>query len=124
MRPGEPDSRTAAELGWPRVDRAAAGGYFQPMPARFELPEDHPNVALVTIDRAERANALDPRTLCDLAEAWRRIAADPEIRCAVLTGAGSRVFCSGMRSSGVTMLASRSSIARTFSAPPPAYQLA
>ncbi len=66
------------------------------MPARFERPEDRPNVALVTIDRAERANALDPRTLCDLAEAWRRIAADQEIRCAVLTGAGSRVFCSGM----------------------------
>jgi enoyl-CoA hydratase len=31
-----------------------------------------------------------------LAAAWRRIAADPDIRCAVLTGAGARVFCSGM----------------------------
>ena len=66
------------------------------MPARFELPEDRPNVALVTIDRPERANALDPTTLRELATAWRRIAADPEIRCAVLTGAGERVFCSGM----------------------------
>ncbi len=66
------------------------------MPARFELPEKHPHVALVTIDRPERANSLDPQTLCDLAEAWRRIAADSEIRCAVLTGAGERVFCSGM----------------------------
>jgi enoyl-CoA hydratase/carnithine racemase len=66
------------------------------MPARFELPPEHPHVALVTIDRPERANALDPRTLCDLADAWRRIAGDPEIRCAVLTGAGARVFCAGM----------------------------
>jgi enoyl-CoA hydratase/carnithine racemase len=66
------------------------------MPARLELPSDHPGVALVTIDRPERANSLDPRTLCDLAAAWERIAADPEIRCAVLTGAGERVFCSGM----------------------------
>jgi len=34
--------------------------------------------------------------LAALAAAWRRIAADPEIRCAVLTGAGDRVFCAGM----------------------------
>lgn len=66
------------------------------MPARFELPADHPHVALVTIDRPGQANSLDPPTLCELAGAWRRIAADPEIRCAVLTGAGDRVFCSGM----------------------------
>src|SRR5262247_1845106 len=66
------------------------------MPARLELLPEHPHVALVTIDRPERANALDPPTLRQLAEAWRRIAADPEIRCAVLTGAGERAFCAGM----------------------------
>src|SRR5258706_10194774 len=63
---------------------------------RFELLPDHPHVALVTIDRPERANALDPPTLRELAAAWQRIAGDDEIRCAVLTGAGERVFCSGM----------------------------
>jgi enoyl-CoA hydratase/carnithine racemase len=66
------------------------------MPARFELPEDHPHVALVTIDRPEQANSLDPVSLRDLAAAWRRVAEDPEIRCAVLTGAGTRIFCAGM----------------------------
>jgi enoyl-CoA hydratase/carnithine racemase len=66
------------------------------MPARLELPAAHPHVALVTIDRPADANALDPPTLRDLAAAWQRIAADPEIRCAVLTGAGNRVFCAGM----------------------------
>lgn len=66
------------------------------MTARFELPTAHPNVALVTIDREERANSLDPVTLCELAAAWNRIASDDEIRCAVLTGAGDKVFCSGM----------------------------
>ena len=66
------------------------------MPARFELPEGHPHVALVTIDRPEQANSLDPVSLRDLAAAWRRIAEDPEIRCAVLTGAGTRIFCAGM----------------------------
>src|ERR1700692_324525 len=66
------------------------------MPARLELPADHPHVALVTIDRPAQANALDPPTLRDLAAAWRRVAEDPDIRCAVLTGAGDRVFCAGM----------------------------
>lgn len=66
------------------------------MSARLELPGDHPHVALVTIDRPEQANSLDPATLRELADAWRRIAEDAEIRCAVVTGAGRRVFCAGM----------------------------
>ena len=66
------------------------------MSVHFELPREHPGVALVTIDRPERANALDPETLTSLASAWRRIAASPEIRCVVLTGAGNRAFCGGM----------------------------
>jgi hypothetical protein len=36
------------------------------MAIRFELPPDHPHVALVTLDRPERANALDLRSLRDL----------------------------------------------------------
>ncbi len=66
------------------------------MPVHLERPSEHPNVALVTLDRPERANALDPGMLCDLAAAWREIAEDDGVRCAVLTGAGDRVFCSGM----------------------------
>lgn len=66
------------------------------MPVRLELPAEHPHVAVVTLDRPERANALDPAMLAELADAWRRIAADDAIRCAVLTGAGERAFCSGM----------------------------
>lgn len=66
------------------------------MTARLELPADHPHVAVVTIDRPEQANALDPPTLRELAAAWERIAGDADIRCAVLTGAGERAFCAGM----------------------------
>jgi enoyl-CoA hydratase/carnithine racemase len=66
------------------------------MSARLELPADHPHVAVVTIDRTAQANSLDPLTLRELAAAWRRIADDTSIRCAVLTGAGDRVFCAGM----------------------------
>lgn len=66
------------------------------MPVRFDLPDEHPHVAVVTIDRPERANSLDPECLAGLAAAWRRVAEDDSIRCAILTGAGDRVFCSGM----------------------------
>jgi len=64
--------------------------------AYLELPSGHPNVALVTLDRPERANSLDPTTLRELAGCWQRVADDEAIRCAVLTGAGDRVFCGGM----------------------------
>ncbi len=66
------------------------------MPAHLEMPAGHPHVALVTIDRPEAANALDPKTLCDLAGHWRHINESDEIRVAILTGAGDRVFCAGM----------------------------
>jgi enoyl-CoA hydratase len=66
------------------------------MPVRLERPADHPHVALVTLDRPSKANALDPAMLRELADAWRALAADPELRCAVLTGAGERAFCAGM----------------------------
>ena len=66
------------------------------MPARFDRPDNHPHVALVTIDRPDQANSLDPATLRDLAANWHRINEDRDIRVAILTGAGSRVFCSGM----------------------------
>src|SRR5215813_1432671 len=74
----------------PRVDSARRPQYPRVMPARLECPADHPHVAVVTIDRPAQANSLDPPTLRDLADAWRRIAADPAIRCTVLTGAGDR----------------------------------
>jgi enoyl-CoA hydratase/carnithine racemase len=66
------------------------------LPIRFERPGAHEGVAVVTIDRPEAANSLDPETLAELARAWREIADDDAVRVAVLTGAGERVFCSGM----------------------------
>jgi enoyl-CoA hydratase/carnithine racemase len=66
------------------------------MPIRIERPPAHPHVALVTLDRPQKANSLDPEMLRDLAAAWRALAADDDVRCVVLTGAGERVFCSGM----------------------------
>jgi enoyl-CoA hydratase len=66
------------------------------MAIRLERPAHHPHVALVVIDRPQQANALDPPSLKTLAAAWREVAADEEVRCVVLTGAGDRAFCAGM----------------------------
>ena len=81
-------------------------GYHASMPVQLETPKEHPHVALVTIDRPERANALDPLMNSELAGAWRHIAEDPDIRCAILRGAGDRVFCSG-QDIGATLSASQ-----------------
>jgi len=51
-------------------------------------------VAVITIDRPERRNAVDGPTAKQLADAFRRFDADAELCVAVLTGAGG-CFCAG-----------------------------
>src|SRR5512132_4340614 len=51
--------------------------------------------AVVTIDRPERRNAVDPNTADQLLEAYRRFEADDEARVMILTGAGDEAFCAG-----------------------------
>ncbi len=51
-------------------------------------------VAIVTINRPQRRNAVDRPTAEALAAAFRRFDADPELDVAVLTGAGG-CFCAG-----------------------------
>jgi enoyl-CoA hydratase len=58
----------------------------------LELSE---GVALVTLQRPEKRNALSIDLRLELADAFGRLAEDDEVGCAVLTGAGS-AFCSGM----------------------------
>ena len=55
--------------------------------------KDH--VARVTIDRPERMNAIDVATHRRLGEIWDEVEANPDIRCAVLTGTGERAFSAG-----------------------------
>jgi E-phenylitaconyl-CoA hydratase len=52
-------------------------------------------VALITINRPEKSNALDREHYDALSEAWRRVRDDDAIRVAVITGAGDRAFCAG-----------------------------
>jgi enoyl-CoA hydratase len=51
-------------------------------------------IAIITIDRLEVANAIDRPTAEELAGAFRRFDADPELSVAVLAGAGGK-FCCG-----------------------------
>ncbi len=52
------------------------------------------HVAILTMNRPERRNALSAEMLRGLESALREVEADPEVRCVVLTGAGG-AFCSG-----------------------------
>jgi enoyl-CoA hydratase len=57
--------------------------------------EQRGSVALITIDRPERMNAIGPVTSRELVDAWGRFRDDDEALVAVLTGAGDRAFCAG-----------------------------
>jgi E-phenylitaconyl-CoA hydratase len=58
----------------------------------FEV-EDH--VATITINRPERLNATDDRSRTELAQAWGIVRDDPQVRVAIITGAGDRAFSVG-----------------------------
>ncbi len=52
-------------------------------------------VALVTINRPEKRNALDHAHYEALSRAWQQVRDDEAIRVAVVTGAGDKSFCAG-----------------------------
>jgi enoyl-CoA hydratase len=51
--------------------------------------------AVLTIDRPERRNAVDPTTADELLDGYRSFEADHDARVLVLTGAGDEAFCAG-----------------------------
>jgi crotonobetainyl-CoA hydratase len=52
-------------------------------------------IEILTIDRPEARNAIDPPTTRAFDEAFDELEADPEIHAVILTGAGDQAFCSG-----------------------------
>ena len=58
----------------------------------YEVTE---SLALITIDRADRHNAISLATLADLQAAVARAAADDTVRVIAITGAGDKAFASG-----------------------------
>ncbi|NKR52560.1 crotonase/enoyl-CoA hydratase family protein [Rhodococcus hoagii] len=59
------------------------------------LVEKRGHVLIVTMNRPEARNALSGEMMEIMVEAWDRIDSDPDIRVAILTGAGG-TFCAGM----------------------------
>jgi enoyl-CoA hydratase len=60
------------------------------------LVEHRGPVTIVTFNRPEASNALDPATMIGLGDALDTAAADDDVKAVILTGAGDRVFCSGL----------------------------
>ena len=58
------------------------------------LIERDGHIVTLTMNRPEVKNAINMEMLCRLADAWEMIDDDPDVRCAILTGAGSD-FCAG-----------------------------
>lgn len=52
-------------------------------------------IALITINRPEKRNALDGEHYAALSQAWQQVRDDPAVRVAVITGAGDKSFCAG-----------------------------
>ena len=51
-------------------------------------------VATITLNRPDVKNAMNQTLTDELREAWRRVKTDPDVWCAIVTGAGA-AFCSG-----------------------------
>src|SRR5947209_9535103 len=68
--------------------------------------DDHGPVAVVTIDRQHRRNAIDGKTADALVAALERFEADDDVRVMVLTGAGE-AFCAGADLTAIDTLAPR-----------------
>ena len=62
------------------------------MAIEFSLSD---GVAVITINRPERLNAMDGEHYAALSQAWSRVRDDAEVRVAIVTGAGERAFTVG-----------------------------
>ena len=75
--------------------------------------------AVITIDRPERRNAVDPSTADQLLEAYRSFERDDEARVMILTGAGDEAFCAGADLKSVAAAVNDEGIAKEWLKPRP-----
>jgi enoyl-CoA hydratase len=68
------------------------------------------NVAVITLDRPDKLNALTPPMMTALGAALDAIHTDREVRAVVITGAGERAFSTGFDLDGLEMPASTDAI--------------
>jgi len=62
------------------------------MSIRYEKKD---KIAIITINRPEAMNSIDPETDEELAKAWTDFRDDPNLWVAILTGAGDKAFSAG-----------------------------
>jgi enoyl-CoA hydratase len=67
------------------------------MPQSFEnvLLDKSDSIAVVTINRPDKLNALNAATVAELDRAFRDAAADDDVRGVIVTGAGEKAFVAG-----------------------------
>lgn len=65
---------------------------IQPKSFRFEVQA---GIATITLDRPEVMNALTFEVYAELRDLFAQLQSVPEVRVVVITGAGSRAFCTG-----------------------------
>jgi enoyl-CoA hydratase/carnithine racemase len=67
--------------------------------------ETRAQIAYITIENQDHANALDRKTSDGLSDAWHKVWEDRDVRVAIITGAGDRHFSAGhnlARPAGIT----------------------
>src|SRR5207253_11089795 len=87
---------TRAEVG-PPVPRSAfrLPRYLSPMRYETLLFEIRDAIALITINRPDKLNALNDQVVDELADAAGRVATEQAIGGAILTGSGTKAFVAG-----------------------------
>ena len=67
-----------------------------PTYATLKLEMIEPHVLLITLNRPDVANAINTQMGHDMLDLWRRLTDDAgDVRCAILTGSGDKIFCAG-----------------------------
>ncbi|MFE9807506.1 enoyl-CoA hydratase/isomerase family protein [Streptomyces sp. NPDC005227] len=80
----------AGPTGAERPEAAGNGGGLE------VVVDKDTGVAVLTLDRPHRLNAIDLGTAAGLAAAWRALRHDDTVRAVVVTGSGPRAFCTGI----------------------------
>src|SRR3989442_160215 len=68
----------------------------RPVEFRTIIYEKSDRVATITLNRPQRLNAFDSAMRAELPQAWRDVAADPEVWVVIVTAEGERAFCTGV----------------------------
>src|SRR6056297_2920589 len=61
----------------------------------LKIEKDENSIALLTVNRPEKMNALNSLVLDELEEAFEELNGDPEVKAIIVTGEGEKAFVAG-----------------------------